>query len=323
MSEPGDFVPPPEWRTHDMKKARLDYDVHAGRSYAEAVSQNKVASELIEPNLETLCMYPIAVLVDQTSSMDGWQGVIVGKLPNLEREAKEYFGEDFEISLGAFGDAHNNERYPLQVRPFARGVKIKEKAEELIMESLGGGQIMEDSELAAFYYARNVSMPNAVGPIFILITDEMPHPFVLPKHAQKYAGVTLKERMSAEEVFKELKRKWSVYVVLKPYGDTTRNEMDNVNLKIYNRWTELAGIDHIAPLAVPERVVDVIFGFFAQEKGRVPYFRQELIDRQTPEQVQQIFKSLKTVHALPAPEQLEEKKHSGKSIMFRPKKGNQ
>lgn len=318
MSEPGDFVPPPQWRTHDFKKAKQDYDAHAGRSYREAVSSGKNAQMLIEPKLHTFCIAPLAIVTDETDSMANWPAIIFSKLPYLEVEGQEYFGKDFEISFSAFGDAHNQENYPLQVRPFSRGVDLKQRLDELVMERKGGGQMMETSELAALYYARNVTMPNAISPIIIFITDEMPYDFILPEHAKQYANVKLTKRLSAKEVFAELKQKWAVYVILKPYVVSGHNEIDVTNLRVYKKWEEIVGSDHIADLPAPERVVDVIFGIFAQEKGRVPYYYKELKERQTPEQVQQATKALKTVHALQAPE--EKKPRTGKSVMFPPKK---
>ena len=44
-------------------------------------------------------------------------------------------------------------------------------------------------------------------------------------------------------------------------------------------------------------MVDVIFGILAKETGKVEYFRKELEERQSPEQVKTVYTSLKTVHA--------------------------
>ena len=60
------------------------------------------------------------------------------------------------------------------------------------------------------------------------------------------------------------------------------------------------GEDHVVELPDAKRVVDVIFGILARETGRIEYFREEIEGRQDPDQVKTVYKSLATIHKLPA-----------------------
>lgn len=310
MSEPADFNPGP-WQGHDFKAARVQYDKHAGRSYAEAIAQNKSNKDLVPPSLLTQSRSPLVISIDVTGSMDAWPETIFSKLPYLEIEGKEYLGEDMEISFSAIGDATKGDRYPLQVRPFTKGVQLKEELKQLVNEHGGGGGGEESYQLTALYYARKVSMPNAATPIHIFIGDEQPYNFVDQNQARNFAYEDLREPVSTKDIFEELKLKYSVYIIRKPYP-----RMDQI---IRSYWERLLGADHVAPLSDPDRVVDVIFGILAEETARINYFRNELDDRQTPAQRAIVYKSLETIHTLPKGAQ--RALRSGHSVLHRPIQG--
>lgn len=327
MSESGDYDPGP-WKGHDFGTARKAYDVHAGRSYDDAVNKGKTNADLIAPKLTTDSPSPLIVFFDVTGSMGEWPAVICSKLPYLDIEGKEYLGKKMAICFGAFGDA-NSDTYPLQGRPFATGLELKERLKELVVEGNGGGQLHETSELAALYCARNIETPKAVHkPILVLITDEKPYDYVTKDQAQRYAHVRLEgSRLDTSKIFDEIKDKYACYLLLKPY-DAGRGDSMSANSKaVYETWLEHFDAEHIALLPDPNRVVDVIFGILAKETNRVAYFRGEIEDRQKPEQVDTAYKALKTIHALPAAtddgtdDDGKKGGHTGKSIMRTTGKG--
>lgn len=318
MSESGDYDPGP-WRGHDFKSARRSYDVHVGRSYDDAVKADKKAKELIEPSLKTESSSPLVIACDVTGSMGEWPATIFSKLPYLEHEGKEYLGEDMEISFAAIGDAYSD-KYPLQVRPFTKGIDLKKRLEELVIEGGGGGQIMESYDLAALYYARNVEMPNAVKPIFVFIGDEGLYDFVHEGHAKEYVGEKLKQKLSISAVVKELKNKYSVYLVRKPYDNSGGDSLGPNDKVIQAQWEELLRADHISILPEAGRVVDVIFGILAKETGKIDYFKNEIGERQKPGQVKTVMKALKTIHKL-GPKDEPKALKSGKSVLHKTGKG--
>jgi len=307
MAEDYDYDPGP-WRGHDFKSARASYDKHVGRSYADASAKGKKAADLVPDSITTQSFAPVVIMCDVTGSMGTWPATMFSKMPYLDIEGKEYLGPDMEISFMAVGDA-TCDKYPVQVRPFSKGTDLKDQLEELVIERGGGGGHHESYELGALYCARNVHMPNAVNPIFIFIADEAPYDVVPRERAANAAKVTVQANMSADEVFAELKEKFSVYLVHKSYTRTdTRSE-----------WVRLIGEERIADLDDPSRIVDVIFGILARETNRVDYFKKEIEGRQEKHQVDTVYKALKTVHALPGPG---DKPGIGHSTLHRPSGGS-
>lgn len=289
MSESGDYSPG-EWTGYDFNKARQAYDTYAGRSYNAAKAENKRVSDLIPPKLSTQSPSPLVVLCDVTGSMSTWPSIIFSKLPYLDLEGKEYLGKDSEVSFAATGDMQDS--YPLQVRPFVTGRDMEKELKDLIIEGGGAGPeyVHESYELAALYYARNVEMPNAQHPILIFIADEHFHENI-DKSLAKVAHIGIEETLSTRKIFEELKQKYAVYLIRKPYAGH--------NEEIVKQWTQVLGEDHIAELDTPDRVVDVIFGILAKETDRIKYFKEEIEGRQRKDQVDTVYKSLKTIHALP------------------------
>lgn len=299
MSENADFDPGP-WRGHDFKSAYNAYDDHVGRSYKDAEVKKTARVDLLESSIETQCTNPLLFFCDVTGSMDEWPKTIFSKLPYLEVEAKNYLGEDLEIAFGAIGDAYTDS-YPLQVRPFTSGTDLKKRMLELVIEKKGGGQVQETYELAGLYCLNKVVMPNAIKPILIMIGDEKPYEFISPDMAKDVVGVELEEQVSAKKVFDQLKKKFSVYFIRKPYGKVAgdgNDGMDATNTEIRSLWVSLLGAEHVCDLADPERVVDVTFGILAKETERIEYFKEEIEGRQREDQVKTVYKSLASIPRL-------------------------
>jgi len=316
MSESGDYSPGP-WAGHDFSSARRSYDAYVGRSYDAAVTAGKATKDLIPDRIATNSSAPLIIVIDETGSMGDWPATIFSKLPYLENEGKEYLGEDFEIAFMAIGDAYNSEQYPLQVRPFAKGLQLKDRLKELVIEGKGGGQTTETYELAALYANEKVDISKAIKPIMIFIGDEKCYDTIDPVAAKDLMGINLEKTLTTRAVFEKLKEKYSVYLIRKAYGSTGDNSMSSDDKTITDHWAKLLGEDHISNLPKAERVVDVIFGILAKETGRIAYFEQELEDRQLKDKdgdkkVDMVYKSLRTIHAIPDKAR---SVHTGKSVM--------
>jgi len=315
MSETSDFNPG-HWRGHDFSSARKVYDRHVGRSYGDAVKSGKDIKDVLPESIVTQSPAPLVILCDVTGSMGEWPATIFSKLPYLELEGQEYLGKDMEISWGAIGDAFSD-RYPVQMRNFSKGTELKDELQKLIIEGGGGGGAKESYELAALYCARNIEMPKAINPICIIIGDEGFYETINKGDGRKFAHASLQSRINSKEIFEELKRKFSVYLIRKHYGWSGKDgKMSGQNLAIHKQWEKVLGADRVSILPKADRVVDVIFGILARETDRVEYFREELTDRQRPDQVKTVMKSLETIHRMP---EVESPKllRSGKSVMKR------
>lgn len=307
MSETSDYDPGP-WKGHDFKSARKVYDDYAGRSYNDAVNSRVVADDLVPDSVTTDCKSPLIILSDVTGSMGEWPATMFSKLPYLDIEGKQYLGEGMEICFGAVGDA-NTDKYPLQIRPFTKGLDLKKQLTSLIIEGNGGGQGMESYELAALYAARNIKTPNAIRrPIIIFIGDEAPYGRIDSAFAKRYAHTLINESISDKDAFNELMENNSVYLVHKPYSRTSEEP------GIKRHWISLLGEDRVADLPDANRIVDVIFGILAKEVNQIDYFHKEIEDRQTADQVNTVYRSLATIHSAA-------EKHTGRSIMLKPSGG--
>ncbi len=291
MSEGGDFDEG-EWRGNDFSKSRDEYRDIAKQSLPRAIAENKTISDVRLTSVTTMSPAPLIVITDETASMDEWPTTIFSKLGYLELEGQTYLGKEMEISFAAVGDALNGERYPLQIRQFVKGLRLRDELGKLIHENKGGGNGGESYDLAALYYLENCSAPSATRkPIMIFIADEPPHSPTDIKMAEAVAGVKLVKRMTAEEIFAKLQDKFSVYMILKPYN-LGAGENDPVNSMVYKRWVQLLGTERVKPLPEAERVVDVIFGILAEDTGRNDLFRQDMEKRQTPAQRAVVYKAL-------------------------------
>ena len=310
MSEAGDYNPGP-WKGYDFASARKTYDVHVGRSYDDAVTSGKARDDLVPKSLSTDSESPLVIACDVTGSMGEWPATIFSKLPYLDLEGQEYLGKGLEISFAAVGDCHSDQ-YPFQARPFTTGKGLEKELKELVIEGGGGGQIMESYDLAALYYARRVEIPKAINPIFIFIGDEKLYDFISKDAAKEWARTSLEGRTSVASVIGELKQKYSVYAVLKPYDVGRGDGMTSTNQEVHKAWADLLGEDHLAILPEAGRVVDVIFGILAKETSRIDYFEEELKDRQKPAQVKTVLKSLESIHT-PPPKKSRKKLRSGTS----------
>jgi hypothetical protein len=294
MSESGDYDPG-VWRGHDFGSARDVYDAHAGRNYDDAKKTGRDPGKMVPRNLVTESESPLVIACDVTGSMGEWPATIFSKLPYLDLEGQEYLGKGMEISFAAIGDAYCDD-YPLQVQPFSKGKGLEASLKKLIIEGGGGGQKTESYDIGALYYARNVEMPNAIKPMFIFIGDEGLYDFVNSDQAKKWARTSVQGRMNSMEAIAELQKKYSVYLIRKPYSESRGDGMSTIDMKIHSQWSSCLGEDHIAILPEAGRVVDVIFGIMAQETSRVEYFREELTGRQKPDQVRKVLRSLNTIH---------------------------
>ncbi|MBN2533359.1 MAG: hypothetical protein JXB88_10725 [Spirochaetales bacterium] len=316
MSEAGDWDPGP-WKGHDFISAKQKYDIHVGRSYSDAVQKSVNPDKLVPASLHTESNAPLVIACDVTGSMGESPATIFSKCPYLDLEGKEYLGDDLAISFAAVGDAYTD-KYPLQVRPFVKGLELKASLEELVIEGGGGGQSMETYELAALYYATHAEMPNALNPIFVFIGDEGLYEFVDKAQAKRWTRTTLEKRMSYKDVLQALQQKYAVYCIRQPYQKTGGDKMSAADVKIHKQWADVLGEDHMAFLPDATRIVDVIFGILAKETGRVKYFQEEITQRQTPQQVNTAMKGLKTILGLPSPSS-KRNKTSGNSVTTKKK----
>lgn len=327
MSESGDYTPAAHWKGYDFASAKRSYaDKVISRGSVDPVTIGLDKKSLVPASLVSDAEANLVIACDVTGSMGKWPGTIFSKLPYLEFETKEYLGDSIGISFAAIGDGHHDQ-YPLQVRPFVNGIELKTSLEKLIIEGGGGGSSEESYDLAAAYYAYNVSFPKSIHkPIFIFIGDEGLYNYLDENMLLEWSKHEMTQKMAVKELFDKLKAKYSVYIIRKPYNCEANNPTPSEN-RIQNQWIDLLGAENVVSLPNADRVVDVIFGILAKETNRLKYFKEELTERQMKDKdgklkIDVVMKSLKTimpnsVKKLPPPSRavsVTKKKSSSKSV---------
>lgn len=310
--EGGDYQESTYSEAHDFHKAREYYDRNAGRSYTQAKETGKTNTDLLPKVIKSMRRFLFAMIGDVTGSMGDAPGVYFAKCPYLHHEiSTEYMGGDTDLLYGAFGDGNPPEPddYPLQFRPLFQvtldTAAVKKKMLELITTERGGGSgIKENSELAALYLLRNVSAPKAEKKVAIIITDECPYDYADKVLARRIALVEMKQDMSIEDIFEELKKDgWDIYCIQRPYSNSQLEfeEKDSTTARVHHRWVSLLGEDHVAYLPDVDRVVDVSFGILGDATGKYDYFMKEIMDRQLKdkggqEKIDATYRALREIH---------------------------
>lgn len=265
-----------------------DYDYSAARSAysrsyapsAPAVSAANAAGSKIS----TQSPHPMLIRIDVTGSNKANAFTFFDKLPLLYSQAVKYL-PDLAISFGAVGDARSDS-YPLQVRDFKAGEDLDAELKALYPEGNGGGQGTESYELAALYDLHNCEMPNASLPFWFLLCDEGAVDVAEVHYAASVAGVNIEGNMSVDEIFKQLRQKYNVYVLHSHYDSGN-------DAAIVEQWKQLVGAEKVRILDDPARVVDVILGIIALKTQKFDAFKAELTQRQTSAQVTSVLKTLR------------------------------
>lgn len=308
MSEGGDYSPC-GWKGFKFgPEARVDYDENAGRSYDVARQSGKTLRDLLPDTLTSLATAVGILALDETGSMGDWPGIYYSKAPYVDHETKDYLGGDAETALLAFDDFYCDLEYPIQSKPFASGQQFAENMRGLVRTGMGGTTEQESAEVVALYCTRKVHIPNAERAVLTFITDEAPYPSVDPEHARRI-GISLQQPLSTAKVFAELKKKFEVYLIRKPYHMLANGAMDAMDCRIHGEWERLIGADHIALLPEKERVADVYFAILAKVVGRENDFLDEIEQRQEVDtaeglkKIQIVYKAIESIYGPLAPGQ--------------------
>ena len=325
MSESGDYTPAPYWGdTHTtFKKARKAYGTRAKRSYDDTVKKKKAKAstssskkkaapapekkgrkELVPAKLVCQTASGLIFVIDITASMEKWPDVIFSKLPYFEHELKVYYGDDVSISVCAMGDAYSDD-YPVQIyKEFTQGAEIGTAFNWITHERAGGYGTQESYDLPSLYYLNNSEFPKRIRkPTMIFIGDEGWYKYVHRGQADHWARYQFGagERWNPSTLTQQLRDKFSVYAVLKPYTNSKDQKVrDKVTAEVYDQWAGLIGPDHIVNMADADRCVDCVFAIMAEETGKWDYFVKELTERQLKDEngQQKIDTVLEAVHPI-------------------------
>jgi hypothetical protein len=135
---------------------------------------------------------PIVVAMDVTRSRGEDTKIIYERLPMFlgQIDLKGY-AEGVGLSFAAVGDVTAGDKAPLQVSQFEADNRLDDALSRVWIEEGGGGTGQESYELAAYFYARRVSMTcleKGKKGIFFFLGDEGFYPTIDPHHARNLLG---------------------------------------------------------------------------------------------------------------------------------------
>ncbi|WP_433325852.1 hypothetical protein [Spirillospora sp. CA-294931] len=160
----------------------------------------------------------IAVLFDVTGSMGTVPRTLQSKLPDLlGLLLRKGYVEHPHILFGAVGDA-TCDRAPLQIGQFEADNRMDDDLGRVLLEGGGGGQMRESYELAMYFMARHTAIDcfdkrGRRGYLF-MIGDELAYPKVSRHQVRSIIGAELDEDVPAEEIVRELQRRYDVYFII-------------------------------------------------------------------------------------------------------------
>lgn len=274
---------------YSFHDARKSYD-----DMAVARQESRAFYTYRSPLPRTDAHYPIIVGIDTTGSMQEWPAVFFEKLPLLYKEAVKYL-PGCEISFQAINDfPADGDDVALQPAPFGRGPQLDELIGQLLPYGGGGGQVKESYEIFAAYNAFLEAPRALIKPIAVILGDEAPFDEV-PGPVCAHYGMSQGEAVPARIAFERLHRACDVFLVRKPYYGASEEE----DRPIIEAWQRIALMprERILGIQDPRRVVDVILGILGILTDKVERFEEELVGRQSAEQVSEVLDSL---HALRA-----------------------
>lgn len=190
-----------------------------GTDSGQATSRRGV-HEILNPYRQIReCMNetPIVVALDVTRSRGDDSRIMYEKLPMFigQIEMKGYV-EGAAVSFAAIGDAKDGDKAPLQVGQFEADNRLDDVLSSFWLEEGGGGSGQESYELAAYYYARRSILEcqkKGKKGYFFFVGDEGFYPKVSKEQVRNILGVTIKDDIDSNKIFKELQKKYHVFLV--------------------------------------------------------------------------------------------------------------
>ena len=216
---------------------------------------------------------------------------------------------DPSVSFCAIDDTRD--KAPLQVTDFGQGVQIDQLISKIYLESGGSGEESrhEAYELSAYFYLRHCQLEKVEIPYFFITGDEHFYQKIKASTIKQIMGYDPKsesgsfmnsvmnifgkksqETISSIEIWKQLKKKFNVFHLHKPYSGSKieKNEL--------NDWIEALGTDWILEMKTPKACIDVILGVIALTSGArtmEEYLKDMETRGQSKERIEEVTYSLR------------------------------
>lgn len=209
----------------------------------------------------------VTVLFDVTGSMRQVPVILQQHLPQLLGLLlyKNYIPHP-QILFGAVGDAVSD-RVPLQVGQFESDNRMDQHLQNMVLEGGGGVYGMESYELALYFMARHIKMDcwekrKNKGYLF-MIGDEMPYPSVKYTETNSIIDAGLQSNIPTQDIIQQVKEKYNLYFII------PQNTSGGDNPKVFKRWADLIGEQHIIKLEKAENIAQMIALAIGTNEGTI------------------------------------------------------
>jgi len=213
---------------------------------------------------------------------------------------------DPSVSFCAVDDTLD--RAPLQITDFGQGVQIDQLISKIYLESGGSGEesCHEAYELSAYFYLRQCELSKVEIPYFFITGDEHFYSKIKQKTVEQIMGNIPKEKssffgsikklfggsedISSIEIWQQLKKKFNVFHLHKPYGGNAiqKGELSD--------WIDALGEEWILEMKTPKACIDVILGVIALTSGirtMEEYIKDMEARGQSKERIEEVNYSLR------------------------------
>ncbi len=206
---------------------------------------------------------PIVIALDVTRSRGDDTKLVYDKLPMFigQLELQGYV-PGAALSFTAIGDAHAEDKAPLQVGQFEADNRLDKVLENFWIEEGGGGTGQESYELAAYFFANHchlASLERGQKGYFFFVGDEGFYPEVSAAQVKQVLGREIDGDIPSHEVFKALHDKFHVFLVFpkKSFEDRKQDidaeirqrvlaaggQVDNVDIRASLMWNNRNDLD--------------------------------------------------------------------------------
>jgi hypothetical protein len=198
----------------------------------------------------------IAVILDETGSMQSTPVEMQKVLPKLMTTIIEGGTPDPQVLFGAVGDTSNHEAASVQIGQFESGLEMEDDLGRMFMEGKGGGSNHESYQNVIYFFARHTSIDchekrGRKGYLFI-VGDELPYAKVSRTEVELLFGDMLQDDLDTKDVIAECAQKYEIYYVIPRH---THNGNDS---SIYNAWVKLLGDGHVLKIQDATQICDVV-----------------------------------------------------------------
>ena len=282
------------------------------RSYADDDQREYVAPTRGLPSpvgleLSTSSKLSALLILDQTGSMGESPKYMIDKAPTLYAESNaavqgkklselasgEKLEDKLEIAVIAIGDARNNESAPLQAVDYAKGADLVKNVLKIFPEGNGGGNARESYDLGMYFALNHTKTPSVKGvkPILVIVGDEGFYEDTRATEIRRYTGDDLSENLKTRDVIEKLTKKFDTYMLRPEIGSYYQDAYDTIQ----KQWEEVLGKERVLKMTEYKRLVDNFIGICGFAADNFSEAEAMLRRRQTPEQVDDV---LKTLHPL-------------------------